>query len=766
MTEEANPLIDKTVLDKYRIIKEIGRGGMGIVYLATDTRLGREVALKELVLSKTITGKDRDDIISRFNREARTTSTLNHTNIVTVFDVGRDNNTYMIAMEYLPGKTLKEYLDERYNFSYDEILTVFLQIMAGLSHAHSKGVVHRDIKPENITIMPEGNVKIMDFGIAAIESSNSNLTQDGSILGTIAYISPEQLYNSKRVDNRADIFSLGVMMYELFTGHLPFGGDSVGETITKIMTTVPKSPREYNENLPERLSEVVMRCLKREPGDRFQTINEISQVLMDFKMGLSFQELNELIETDADGKRPRRLTSNSNRPSIINASLTERRFRLLYLGTDIALERMLLSNIKLKGLPYELISYSDLKTAQQKLSSYQSADWVIAQLTPDNSDQVYAYFEYFKDTPISFVSELVDPTLIIDAMKRGAADFVMHSNHVDDSLKLLDTVAQRIRELGMEMPKIPAEVKQAMEQAQLTKKATSPAELSDAASYQGETLRLQWKNAFGQLGDGQGDLSSPRHIQYSVARDVLVVSDTKNGRLQCFTPDGKFVQEIRQEGMIAPCGSCSDSQGNIYAVDAVSAHVFAFDAEGKHRFTFAGKGENVHELSSVYGIICFQDRALLVSDPDAHVVKVFDLEGQMQHILGKGYSKGHSAYKKPSALSTDQQQVYLLDQGASIVYIWDQDFKEIQKFGKRGTGKGQLGVPKGISANANYVLISEALPHRFQVFSPRGEHLLSFGKKGKGQAEFNTVDDLVIHEQNVFVLDKENHRVQHFSLTS
>ncbi len=178
---------------------------MGLVYLAEDIRLGREVALKELVLSRTIQGREREDIISRFQREARTTSTLNHPNIVTIFDVGEDSKRHFIAMEYLPGKTLKDYLDEGYNFLLEEILDILIQVASALDHAHSKGVIHRDIKPDNVKVLQDSVVKIMDFGIAGLESKNSNLTQDGTILGTIAYISPEQLYNSKNVSSKADI---------------------------------------------------------------------------------------------------------------------------------------------------------------------------------------------------------------------------------------------------------------------------------------------------------------------------------------------------------------------------------------------------------------------------------------------------------------------------------------------------------------------------------------------------------------------------------
>ena len=279
------------VLDKYEVLEEVGRGGMGLVYRAKDLRLGRTVALKELVISQAIIGQEKDELVARFKREAQTAANLNHPNIITVFDVGEENNRHFIAMEYLPGKTLKDYLDEGHTYSLEEILEILLQTSTGLEHAHSRGVVHRDIKPGNIKILEENVVKIMDFGIARIESSTSNLTQDGTMLGTLGYISPEQLHNSKGVDNRADIFSFGAMMYEIFTKSLPFDGGTVGSTILKIMTENPVPPRKINPNMPESLEKIIIKCLQKDPALRYQRFKEIVQELSLFKLMQNNPEL-------------------------------------------------------------------------------------------------------------------------------------------------------------------------------------------------------------------------------------------------------------------------------------------------------------------------------------------------------------------------------------------------------------------------------------------------------------------------------------------
>ncbi|RYX99598.1 serine/threonine protein kinase, partial [bacterium] len=275
------------VLEKYQIIEEVGRGGMGLVYKALDLRLGRTVALKELVISQTIIGADRDDIVARFKQEAQTAAFLNHPNIITIFDVGEENNRHFIAMEFLPGKSLKDYLDEDYKYSDDELLDILIQIASGLEHAHLKGIVHRDIKPDNMKILTDNVVKITDFGIARIESSTSNLTQDGTMLGTLGYISPEQLHNSKGVDSRADIFSYGAMLYEIYTKKLPFDGGTVGSTILKIMTEAPVPPRKIVPELNEDIERIILKCLQKDPSERYQKFKEIIQELTIIKIQLS-----------------------------------------------------------------------------------------------------------------------------------------------------------------------------------------------------------------------------------------------------------------------------------------------------------------------------------------------------------------------------------------------------------------------------------------------------------------------------------------------
>lgn len=258
-----------TKLGHYNIIRELGRGGMGVVYLAEDSRINRQVALKELILDPNLTDSDKEETIIRFKREAEASGRLSHQNIVTLFDVGVEDNRHFIAMEFLEGRPLNDVLREKGKLPVSEALTIIKQLCLALDYAHQKSVVHRDLKPDNVMILKDGNIKLTDFGIARVGTAPS-VTQTGSMLGTLAYISPEQLQDSKNVDGRSDIFSLGAMMYEMLTGQVPFEASSVGSTILKILMEEPVRPATLNADIPLDVEAIILKCIKKAPADRYQ----------------------------------------------------------------------------------------------------------------------------------------------------------------------------------------------------------------------------------------------------------------------------------------------------------------------------------------------------------------------------------------------------------------------------------------------------------------------------------------------------------------
>ncbi|MBI2843989.1 MAG: protein kinase [Armatimonadetes bacterium] len=259
-------------LGKYQIVREIARSN-DIVYEAIDPALGRRVALKELCLPSNLTGAQKRERIERFLREGKAAGKLAHPNIVTVYDVGQDGDRFYIAMEFLEGQTLRDVLQVRGALPVQEAVQITLQLSEALAYAHKHNVVHRDVKPENVQILPGGYVKLTDFGIARIMSEPS-ITANGQVFGTPSYMSPEQV-SGKQIDGRSDVFSLGVMLYEMLSGQKPFTGDTIVTITYNIMNAEPPAP----PGVPPYLVAVVQRAMAKDPNMRFSTVEQMAEEL-------------------------------------------------------------------------------------------------------------------------------------------------------------------------------------------------------------------------------------------------------------------------------------------------------------------------------------------------------------------------------------------------------------------------------------------------------------------------------------------------------
>ena len=272
-------LIDTLFDGRYRIVRKLGTGGMANVYLAEDQELGRRVAIK--ILDERHASDDQ--FVERFRREAKNAASLSHPNIVSIYDRGEAEGTYYIAMEYLDGRTLKELL-VRFGTPPVRIAVGYTrQILSGLAFAHRHGLVHRDIKPHNVLVDGAGHVKVTDFGIA--RSSTSQMTEAGSIIGTAQYLSPEQARGAP-VDQRSDIYSVGVLLYELLTGSVPFTGDTPVEIAMKHLSEIPQPPSKKRPDVPRGLDLAVVRALAKDPDERYQTAEEMDADLARIEQGL------------------------------------------------------------------------------------------------------------------------------------------------------------------------------------------------------------------------------------------------------------------------------------------------------------------------------------------------------------------------------------------------------------------------------------------------------------------------------------------------
>jgi serine/threonine protein kinase len=267
-------------LGRYEIVRELGKGAMGIVYLAKDPLIGRLVALKTIRPSAHADDEDTREFQARFVREAQAAGILNHPSIVTVHDIGVDDPSGMsfIAMEYVEGQNLKEVLAQGRPLSFEQAADIVAQVAEGLDFAHSKGIVHRDVKPANIILLDGNRAKITDFGIAKITSGVANLTTTGQFLGTPNYMAPEQIKGTP-VDGRSDIFSLGICLYECLTHRKPFGGDSLTSISYKIVHEAFPPLHEINPTIPEGFADVVSQCLEKDPSKRYQRGKDMASAL-------------------------------------------------------------------------------------------------------------------------------------------------------------------------------------------------------------------------------------------------------------------------------------------------------------------------------------------------------------------------------------------------------------------------------------------------------------------------------------------------------
>jgi len=280
-------------IGRYSITKELGKGSMGVVYEGQSDAGGPPVAIKVFFPDAKLSATEIATLRERFGREGQELSKLHHRNVVQVLEVGEDKSLEYIVMEKLPGYNLKELLELGTRFTLAETFDIMLQLLAGLGACHQNGLVHRDVKPANVVRTPSGDIKLTDFGIARI-ITDATLSRAGTVVGTPNYMSPEQI-RGEDVDARSDIFSSGVLMFELLTGKKPFEGPDVTAIMYNVTTIQPPSPRFYNGALPEELDQISSKALSKDLSARYATVEEFAQALRALEDALHYREGTEAI---------------------------------------------------------------------------------------------------------------------------------------------------------------------------------------------------------------------------------------------------------------------------------------------------------------------------------------------------------------------------------------------------------------------------------------------------------------------------------------
>ena len=730
---------ENLILGKYTILEEIGRGGMGVVYRAKDTRIDRIVAIKELLINPALM-KVADEIIARFHREAQTAGSLQHPNIVTIHDFGEDRGKHYIAMEFIEGRNLKEYMEEGHEFSKEQLYDILIQICEGLQQAHERKIVHRDIKPDNISITSKGDVKITDFGIARMSTNNPmmQMTQDGTMLGTLGYISPEQLQNSSAVDHRADIFSLGAMMYELYTGKLPFDGGNLGATILKIVSEDPAPPSRFNPDMDPRMEQIILKTLQKLPDYRYQSAGEIAQAIRQCKEPATASASSAgMVACPCDKKNMifagakfcpycglnlDQVAATTSDASVIQTVPPEP------LDREAALQRPLLSSP-------EPVSQAP---KPEKTSAFRVRLSHLLELsTVYQSNPKAAGFE--RTVPLR--------------QREGGTDTAGYS---PSARKTYHAAQRSTLETASPFAHLT--------QSSPTLKATHPGVVADVPESEQGVTQIRFSHKIGQVGSGKGQFYQPRGL--AIYQGMIFVADTQNQRIQVFSKIGDWQYLIRsssqQEYLKAPCNVAVSKQGVVYVIDSGTSRVAVFDTSGHFIKAFGSPGKAKGEFANPYGIAVSSKDEIYIADTDNARIQVLDSNGQVSKIFGRpGTRPGE--FKTPYAIALDaKDNLYVLDYGIPRIQVLDRHGICRLEFGKRGVREGEFSIPRGIAVdNKGRIYVSDTLNHRIQVFNPRGEFLHAFGSKGRGENDFWGPESICVSDEGeIFVLDKGNSRVQ------
>lgn len=630
----------------YEIISEIGRGGMGIVYQAKDTRDGRIVAIKQLVFANIDPSKEQE-FRDRFRREAATAARLKHPNIVTVYDVCVDKpDNFFYVMEMLQGHSLRRELDVRGGrIPPKEWWPIFEQTVEGLSFAHSMNVVHRDVKPDNIFILKDGTVKITDFGIArTADFEQTSLTKTGVMMGTLAYVSPEQLQDAKNVDHRADIFSLGVVSYEALSGQVPFTGDGIAQTIVKIVSQEESPLHIMLPFISVHVSAAVSKALRKRARDRYRTIKDFSK------------EFEAALEATDNARSQQGSTAQS--VATMPASQA---------GAVNPAEMSLVEKIKAYGI-------DALKVAPEAPGASRAP----VPPPPARERATHQAADHMQVKPIH----------VFDTCGKDQRKLLEPASLCYRSGRLLvaDTSTRRIHIYTYDGRWIGECIFQDTKESK-TKggSLTKPSGL--AMDVRGRIYASDSSDPFIRVFDSRGTfMKEICNIQgkqggiQGLALDstgLLFLSDMVNSCVQVFQADlGLWMRKIGTKGekeseFQLPAGLGVDRLNQIYCADYGTSRISVFNKNGSFVRAFGGKGNGPGLFNVPRAVAIDNNDKIYVLDSLNHRVQVFGPTGNWLYAFG-GRGNEPGKFIGPADLS--------LDAGNSLLYVADKGNQRIQVF--------------------------------------------------------------------------------------
>ncbi len=659
---------------QYKIICEIGRGGMGIIYKAEDPRLNRLVAIKQLILDNVDPDK-KEEFKERFRREAILAAGLSHTNLISIFDVAISADNSYYVMELLEGQSLRGVLERSpgQKMSHDEFLPVFKQTCEGLNHAHQMNLVHRDIKPDNIFILPDGKVKITDFGIArSAEADTSNLTKPGVMLGTLSYVSPEQLQDARNVDHRADIYSLAVVAYEALAGQVPFAGDGLTSTLMAIISKEARPANEINPEISPDVASVIAKAMRKRAEDRYMTVTEFER---EFERALS-------------------MARGSSSGSMLRSGLTG--------GGGGA------SSSFSPGIPVnpgaasgKLTPPAGLKVTGsfRNTGSHQAAPqpgaedipkavvkpWLAGRTAEQNKPQIGQL------NPLTQSVALVKVIGQIGRAGEGPGTFqepcaiAARTNKVvvaDASSRRIQVFGRDGRVLGESRPN----------PAIKTKSSTNGGTFSKPSSLtidtRGRIFAADTSDHFIRVFDGQGMFVRDFQNKHGKDGGILGLCSDNAGNIYLADPDngcvqvmagesGTWMRKIGSKGtgdgqLQLPQSIALDRYGNLYVVDYASSKISIFSKAGLFQRSWGGKGTAKGQFNVPRGIAVDRLDRIYVADSLNHRIQVFSCSGDYLYMFGgRGSEAGRFMGPSDLAIDPDYNILYVADRGNSRIQVFE-----------------------------------------------------------------------------------------------